>query len=260
MIGQRMIPFEKISFAASTVAKSERLISEVGEFRKLGSIPAVSLVKLEEHFKASHIYHSAGIEGNQLTLQETLVVLKEGITISEKPIRDSVEVINLGAAYHFLVELIKVNTPLTAMDLRSLHGLIIGNDPSLAPGDYRKSGVIISGAAHRPPEAMAVPALVDELIQWVNANQGQNAFLVSAIAHHELTKIHPFLDGNGRIARLFLILVLMKQQLPICNFRRDQRPHYYSALAEVDGGNFDSLCGMVLDNCEILFSEYQRIR
>ena len=76
---------------------------EIEEFRE-HPLDEIAVEKLREHFRTHHIYHSSGIEGNRLTLQETLLVLKEGIDISGKPLKDSIEVKNLGIAFDFLFD------------------------------------------------------------------------------------------------------------------------------------------------------------
>ena len=81
-----------------------------------------------------------------------------------------------------------------------------------------------------------------------------------AIAHHELVKIYPFKDGNGRTARLLLNLILLKNGFPICNIKRSERPDYYNALSLADEGEYEPIIEVVAKNCIELFSEYTRVR
>jgi Fic family protein len=83
-----MIPYEEIELTPETKEQLASFDKDVEEFHAEGPLDTVSLAKLEEHFRASHVYHSAGIEGNRLTLQETALVLKEGLDISGKPIKE----------------------------------------------------------------------------------------------------------------------------------------------------------------------------
>ncbi len=78
--------------------KIKNLELEINEFRDT-PLNKIAIEKLREHFRTHHIYHSAGIEGNRLTMAETAIVLKEGIDISGKPLKDSIEVKNLGLAF-----------------------------------------------------------------------------------------------------------------------------------------------------------------
>jgi Fic family protein len=257
-----MISYDDIVLSDDLKEHLDIFVNQVIEFRNEGPLDDIALAKLEEHFKAAHIFHSAGIEGNRLTLQETVLVLKEGIDISGKPLKDTVEVKNLGAAFDYLKTLSSSTQTLREADVRSIHSLLIGDDPRLSPGEYRKIGVIISGAEHKPPEPIEVPAQMEILIRWINANLDKNPIIVSTIAHHELVAIHPFVDGNGRVSRLVMNLILMKQGFPICNIRRGEpdRPAYYEALSFADVGLYDPLVQLVMGRCSDLFNEYVRIR
>jgi len=254
-----MIEIKKDLLSPDLNQEIKDLELEISEFRKT-PLDKIALEKLREHFRTHHIYHSAGIEGNRLTLQETSMVLKEGIDISGKPLKDSIEVKNLGIAFDFLYELVEQEQSLTEHNIKQIHKLIIGDDESLSPGNYRDIGVIISGSEHRPPEPFEVPIKMRELFDWINENIDINPILLGAIAHHEFVKIHPFKDGNGRTARLLLNLILLQKGYPICNIRKDERPDYYNALGLADNGEYEPIIEVVAKNCTTLFSEYSRVR
>jgi Fic family protein len=254
-----MIQINNDLISPDLLQKIKNLEGEINEFRQT-PLDSIALEKLREHFRTHHIYHSAGIEGNRLTLQETALVLKEGIDISGKPLKDSIEVKNLGLAYDFLYELAQQETPVTENYLKQVHKLIIGNDPTLNPGEYRNIGVIITGSDHRPPEPFEVPIKMAELFDWIRENENQNPIIVAAIAHHEFVKIHPFKDGNGRTARILLNLILLKKGFPICNIRRDERPTYYDSLSLADNGHYEPIIEIVAENSTNLFTEYTRIK
>jgi Fic family protein len=218
------------------------------------------MAKLEEHFRASHIYHSAGIEGNRLTLQETLFVLKEGIDVSGKPLKDSLEVRELGQAFDYLKTLAGKKDTIRETDIRSLHSLIVRSEKDLSPGEYRRVGVIISGSEHRPPEPLEVPPRMEALVAWINANSDKDPILLATVAHHELAAVHPFKDGNGRVSRLLMNMLLLKNGYPISNIRREDRPSYYDALSFADVGMYEPLVKLVHERSANLFSEYIRIR
>jgi len=173
-----MIAYEAIELAKDTIERINQFTGQVQEFRRDGVLDEISLAKLEEYFKASHIFHSAGIEGNRLTLQETALVLEEGIDISGKPLKDTIEVKNLGSAFDFLKTLSESEQTLREIDIRDLHKLIVGDDAKSSPGQYRKVGVIISGSEHRPPEPLDVPILMEALVSWINKNLNENPIIV----------------------------------------------------------------------------------
>ncbi|MGA7258506.1 MAG: Fic family protein [Terracidiphilus sp.] len=255
-----MIEFEEIGLTPETQLDIDAYCKEVDDFRLEGPLDRVSLAKLEEHFRALHVYNSAGIEGNRLTLQETMLVLRDGMEISGKPLQDSIEARNLGQAFDYLRELSAENVAIRETDIRHLHQLVVGNSPELSPGEYRKVGVIISGAEYRPPEPLEVPSRMAELVRWINENAGKNPVILASVAHHELAAIHPFKDGNGRVSRLLMNLLLMRAGFPISNLSRDNRPAYYDALAFADVGIYDPLIRQVKNSSGSLFAEYTRIR
>ncbi len=237
----------------------KNLTEEVESFRET-PLDKIALEKLREHFRTHHIFHSTGIEGNRLTLQETSLVLKEGLDISGKPLKDSIEVKNLGIAFDFLYELAQEDVHVSENYLKQIHKLIIGDDESLSPGEYRNIGVIITGSDHTPPEPFEVPIKMRELFDWINDSQSQNPIITAAVAHHEMVKIHPFKDGNGRTARLLLNLILLKAGFPICNIKRTERPDYYNVLSLADEGEYEPIIEVVTNNCTTLFEEYIRVR
>src|SRR5260221_8142931 len=102
-----MIGYDEIEISKELSERVDQLFRDVEGFRAEGPLDEISLAKLEEHFKASHVYHSTGIEGNRLTLQETVLVLTEGIEIRGDRLADSLEVKNLGLAFDFLKTLAK---------------------------------------------------------------------------------------------------------------------------------------------------------
>lgn len=254
-----MIELSNDFLSPDLLQQIKNLTQEVEDFRET-PLDKIALEKLREHFRTHHIFHSTGIEGNRLTLQETSLVLKEGIDISGKPLKDSIEVKNLGIAFDFLFELANENVPITENYLKQIHKLIIGDNESLSPGDYRNIGVIITGSEHTPPEPFEVPIRMRELFDWIKENESQSPIITAAIAHHEMVKIHPFKDGNGRTARLLLNLILLKAGFPICNIKRTERPEYYNALGLADTGEYEPIVEVVMNNCTSLFAEYIRVR
>lgn len=256
-----MVTIDKTIFMPDLIERLENLDREIKKFREVGKLDQFSAEKLKEYFKTQHIFHSAGIEGNRLTLQETMLVLKEGITISEKPIKETVEVRNLGVAFDFFYELAQQNTPITENYLRQIHKLLVGDDPYLNAGNYRNIGVVITGSEHTPPEPFEVPFKMRELMEWISDNLDvENPILLGAVAHHELAKIHPFNDGNGRTARLLLNLILMKKGYPICSIKRTERPRYYDSMSMADKGDYHQIVELVAESCTELFNVYVRIR
>jgi len=255
-----MIDIQDIELSQTLKDSISQYLIDIDEFRQTGPLDDMALLKLETYFKTAHIYHSTGIEGNRLTLQETNLVLRDGIDIRGKPLQDTVDVKQLGIAFDYLKDMSSQRDSITEVDIRNLHQLIVGDNETLFPGNYRKIGVVISGSEHRPPEPIAVPYRMEALVAWINLNLDKNPIILSTVAHHELTAIHPFVDGNGPVSRLLMNLILLKRGLPICNIKRDDRPNYYEALTVADSGVYQPLIELIYRRSAELFSEYLRIR
>ncbi len=211
---------------------------------KLRPLPRSAVEKLREHFKIEMTYNSNAIEGNRLTLKETFLVINEGITVKGKPLKDHLEAKDHHAALEYLYELVEHKNQQTCSEhlIRTLHQLVTRETEEAWAGKYRESNVFITGADHTPPDAMDVPLQMKNLVQWFRDNQ-KNLHIVelAALFHHRLVFIHPFLDGNGRTARLAMNLILMKEGYPLVVILKNDRKKYYRVLSETDKGNHKSL-------------------
>ncbi|MFZ5625914.1 MAG: Fic family protein [Bacillota bacterium] len=193
-------------------------------------LPASTVKSLREHILVEWTYNSNAIEGNTLTIYETKVVL-EGITIGGKSLKEHLEVINHKDAILYLEELVDKDAPLTEWEIKNIHRLVLKNIDDANAGVYRKENVIISGAKHRPPQHFLVKEQMENLIkqyqgEWRNLHPIERA----ALLHGEFVKIHPFVDGNGRTARLLLSFELMKASYPPVIIKKERRAEYYDSL------------------------------
>ncbi len=175
-------------------------------------------------------YNSNAIEGNTLTLSETKVVL-EGITIGGKSVVEHLEAINHRDAILFLEGIVDGHEDISEWNIKNLHQIILKDIDNLNAGKYRMENVLISGAKHIPPDYLMVPVQMQKLVYEDNREWIQYHPVVrAALLHGEFVKIHPFIDGNGRTARLLLNLVLMSNGYPPIVIKRESRLAYYEAL------------------------------
>jgi Fic family protein len=175
-------------------------------------------------------YNSNAIEGNTLTLSETKVVL-EGITIGGKSVVEHLEAINHRDAILFLESIVDRQEEISEWNIRNLHQIILKDIDNLNAGKYRIENVLIGGAKHIPPDYLMVPVQMQKLVyednrEWIHYHPVVRA----ALLHGEFVKIHPFIDGNGRTARLLLNLVLMSNGYPPIVIKKESRLAYYEAL------------------------------
>lgn len=175
-------------------------------------------------------YHSNAIEGNTLSLQETKVAL-EGITVGGKLLREHFEAINHKDAILFVEELANRNEQLSEYNIKQLHALILKNIDDKNKGSYRNTNVIISGAIHIPPQHFELPSLMEEFIQkYAIKKEMLHPIELATFVHVEFVGIHPFIDGNGRTARLLMNLELIKAGFPPVVIHIEDRLEYYKAM------------------------------
>ena len=203
-------------------------------------IPKETLKSLRESINLEWTYNSNGIEGNNLTLRETQVVL-EGITVGGKSIKEHLEAINHKKAILFLDDLVKDNEPISEWNIKNIHQLILKDIDNENAGRYRKENVTIKGATHIPPDYLKVPELMEKLILTYNTWSEYHPIIQAALLHGELVKIHPFVDGNGRTSRLLMNLVLMNNGYNPVIIKKESRLKYYEALdkAHITGNYTD---------------------
>lgn len=196
----------------------------------LRPLPPHTVASLHEQLVVEWTYNSNAIEGNTLTLKETKVVL-EGITIGGKSMREHFEALNHREAILHVEALVSDDHPLTEFQLKGIHALVLKNIDDDNAGLYRRENVVIAGAEHTPPDHLAVTERMEALFHWYH----HDALTLHPVAraaqlHSRLVEIHPFIDGNGRTARLLLNFELIRcGYLPIVIQAAD-RLDYYEAL------------------------------
>lgn len=207
--------------------------------QKRRPLSAALVQKLREQFALEMTFNSNAIEGNKLTLKETFLVINDGITVKGKSLKDHLEAKNHHEALHFLFELIEHEKKQTLSErlIRSLQQIVVRDSEDSAAGRYRQGDVLITGSRHKPPPAYQVPQLMEELIAGVRRNQKKlHPVELAARAHHKIVHIHPFTDGNGRTARLFMNLILMQNGYPLVIILKNDRKKYYRVLEKADRG------------------------
>ena len=191
--------------------------------------------KLHENLEINYTYNTNAIEGNTLTLQETKLIIREGITINGKSLSEHLEAKNHPAAINYIENL--VAKPIEEENILELHSILFSGFCEGA-GNYRNGQVYIEGRDFMPPPAFEVPQLMRELMEWLNKNPEElRPIELAAIFHHKLAAIHPFDDGNGRVGRLLMNLLLIKRGYPLTIIKTVDRRRYYDSLIKADNGN-----------------------
>ena len=180
-----------------------------------------------------YTYNSNRIEGNTLTLRETDLVINKGLTIGGKSMREHLEAVNHYEAIAFIKELVTAGSILNENIIKDIHSLVLRGIDRENAGKYRSVPVAISGSRHEPPQPWQVPKLMEDLNFWIQEEaKNLHPVIFAAEIHERIATIHPFIDGNGRTARLLMNLVLLQNGYTIASISGDteSRLAYYNAL------------------------------
>ena len=193
-------------------------------------LPKYTTKSLREKLILEWTYHSNAIEGNTLTINETKVVL-EGITVGGKTLREHLEVINHREAIAYVEEIVHKEESLSEWQIKNLHRLVLKGIDDAYAGVYRDQQVFISGASHVPPTPYLIKEQMEQMMTWYQTEAlSLHPVERGAMLHAIFVGIHPFIDGNGRTARLLLNLELMKEGFPPVIIKVANRLEYYDAL------------------------------
>jgi len=216
---------------AILLQECDNLKSRLPELRPL---PAEALKKIEEAFAIEYTYESNRIEGNTLTLQETELVVNEGVTIAGKSMREHLEAINHAEAINYIKDFAKSELEISERTIKEIHALVLHGINRENAGRYRTVPVMIAGSQYLPPQPYLIEKQMEDFIlnfQQMEI-QGVHPILIAAYLHDELVRIHPFIDGNGRTSRLLMNLYLLRKGYTLVSLKgsNDEKIAYYKAL------------------------------
>jgi Fic family protein len=261
------IPSTPFSFNSSLSETIDELQLQVQELRCGGKLTPEVLHTLRNYFRVKNIYHSNAIEGNLLSVGETRQVVEFGMTITGIPLKDQAEAKNLAHALDFLEELaVNPLRPITETDIRQLHLLVLKDIDVENPGNISAVQVEISRSDFKPPGPESVSAEMSEFGNWLNATSvaqpgefgNRNALLMAAVAHTWFVQIHPFVDGNGRVGRLLMNLILVRYGFPIAIIAKEDRLRYYDSLEESQASDLSSFLTLLTECIHESLEEYLR--
>ena len=225
---------------------AQRIAAKKAHLDELRPLPSAAVRRLNEQLTIEWIYNSNAIEGSTLSLRETQLILEQGITIGGKSLREHFEVVNHQEAIKLVEALASKQEPLTAFEVRQLHALVLAKIDHENAGQYRNVPVRIVGASHEPPPAWDIPAQMEMWVNWLQAQENVlEPIALAAVAHHKFVSIHPFIDGNGRTARLIMNLLLLRASYPPAIITHTNRRQYYRVLSQADNGQPQPLINLV---------------
>lgn len=229
---------------------TQELIEDVAELARQVNerrpLPPEVVENIHKELLSERVYNSNAIEGNTLTLRETRSVLETGGMIDVGRKREATEAVNLGKAIAQIQEIVGDRESWSdAARFTTVHRTLLADVKDYAAGAIRSERVILSGAKYQPPNPLKVHELLDEFFSKLRDATGVEPVRLAAWAHWAIARIHPFLDGNGRMARLWQDLILFGHHLTAAVIRQQDRDEYYTALASADDGDFNPLTQMV---------------
>lgn len=244
--------------------KLKLLTEKKKQLDALRPLPKELEQNLEDWFRVELTYTSNAIEGNTLSRMETAEVLERGITavIPGKPLKDQLEALNHAKALgHIktLAKALKSHQYITEGKIKALHKVVLTGIDDKWAGVYRQTLVVIRGAEVELPDPHKVPYLMNEFVQWLERQQEKHPVKLAADAHLKLVSIHPFVDGNGRTARLLMNLILTLNGYPMTVIRTEERTRYLDALNTAQTkGNIEPFYNLIETSVERSLDIYLR--
>ncbi|MCL5101392.1 MAG: Fic family protein [Candidatus Parvarchaeota archaeon] len=211
------------------VEKIDDLSASITVFRKT---PSNALPK---DFLVRYTYNTNAIEGNQLTLRQTALVLSDKVAPEGARTDDVIEALNALDAWNLITS---YQGRLNKSFVCKVQKEVTKNTSCKIQGDYREGEVRIAGSEHIPPRADEVPRLLEILFnQFYNLRKILHPVELAAFLHDRLVNIHPFTDGNGRTARLLVNWVLIRNRLPPVIIEAVIKEQYYNVIEKADRGD-----------------------
>ena len=238
------------------IARADQLRDEIDALRPLN---AQQEGRIMQKFRLDWNYHSNAIEGNTLSLGETRAFLLHGITAQGKPFKDYLDIKGHNEAIAYLEKFVRGQNVLTEVDLRRMHEILLvepyevdavtpDGQPTkrrIAIGQYKTMPNHVktsTGEIHYYATPEETSAQMGDLMQWYRTETQKgnlHPLIIAATFHYRFVAIHPFDDGNGRMARLLTNLILMQGGYVPVIITIDSKPDYLLALEKADAGDLE---------------------
>jgi len=224
------------------IKDAEELARQVNEIRPLsGEV----LEQIQKRLLGDRVYNSNAIEGNRLTLRETIQVLEAGAVVDVGRKRDAVEALNLEKAIAKVQAMVDDRKQWSNLStFLDVHATLMEGVDDCA-GTLRNASVMIRGAKYQPPGEGQVRPLLDQFFEFLAEATEVAPIVLATWTHWTIARIHPFLDGNGRMARLWQDLVLFGGGYTAAVIPVTDRNEYYGTLTAADAGDFKPMTRLI---------------
>ena len=240
-------------FTKEQIAKIEEI--RLDYIKILKKLPKKNFKDLLDRFTANFTYESNALEGNSLTLKDVVIIMFENISIKGKELREVYETRNSRKVVEMiLANKIKINEK----DIIKMHRVLI-KDIDIRIGYKRFPNVILGKRIKTtPPERVAYE--MKKLVRWYEDNKRKvHPLKLASLFHGRFEQIHPFEDGNGRVGRFLINLILSEQKYPPLIIRKSQRLSYLAALEKFDGGYSGALERFLLKRFKETYKKFFEI-
>lgn len=168
------------------------------------------LNQVKEFYRVGLTWTSNALEGNSLTESETKVLIEDGLTVGGRPLKEMFEAVDHAKAYDYMFTLLG-NKEIDEKDILYLHKLFYQNIDEDSAGKFRNIPVFISGSNYPVTKVENITNEINSLCKWIiTERKNFHPVVFAALVHKKFVFIHPFKDGNGRVARLLMNTALIQ--------------------------------------------------
>lgn len=248
-----------------TLARVEQLKAELDALRPIDS---EAEGRIMQKFRLDWNYHSNNLEGNSLTYGETKALILFGITAQGKPLKDHFEITGHNEAINWVLDLVKGDAELTEVFIRQLHTLLLKEssyrDAQTPDGKPTRRKIEVGKYKTQPNHVLTVtgetfyfaspeetPAKMQELVEWFRKEKVKpdvNPIILAALFHYKFIRIHPFDDGNGRVARILMNFILIQFGYPPVVIKTEDKENYYAVLRLADADELEPFINYIVTN------------
>jgi Fic family protein len=254
-------------YSVKETSSMRQLIDEIdaiqAKINSLRPLQGAIWSTIQEKLRIEWTYDSNALEGSTLTKGETYFFLREGLTVEGKPFKDFLDARNHAEAIDYLYQIIKDERQITPGLMKEFNRLLLSGithteainemgqrvQKPASPGEYKRLPNHVlqpDGTIHHYTDPLHVPAEMEELFRWIQeSSTDKHPVIISAVAHYNLVRIHPFDDGNGRGARILMNLILIKKHYAPAIIKMEQRRAYLETLGLADNGNLEPFAELV---------------
>lgn len=246
--GQKIVPVDVLQAKKQIIETKSKKYKNI--LKKIIARPDIY-----DYFMLASTYNTNRIEGSTLTELETATILFDNVALPDKDFIEQLEVKNHQTAWQYLLKYLYHSQKIDEALILKLHGILM-NGIRQDAGMYRRQAVRIVGANVPTANYLKVPALMTQLAKDIKSKP-KDVIAHIALIHSRFEQIHPFSDGNGRIGRLIIQAMMLRENIPPTIIKQEHRRLYFSYLNKAQQKNDASLledfiCNAVLESFKII--------